>query len=488
VNRIDSVFPKDFLWGGATAAPQVEGAWNVNGKGASILDHSTNGDHNNPRTVTDKIEEKYFYPSHTGSRQYEYYETDIELFGEMGFKTYRLSINWSRIFPNGDDETPNQKGLDYYRKLFEKCREYNIEPTVTMTHYDMPWNLSKNYNGWANRKVIVLFLKYAETIMKEYKGLVKRWLTFNEINFGTVSYGETVSSGIIPRSGKIVMEDPHATQEDINNRFQALHNQLVANSKVVQLASEIDPSLEIGCMSCGFAFYPLTSKPADVTAAQRDMEIWNYYCLDVMCKGKYPYWAKRYWTENNIELDIREEDLSDFSAGTVDFISLSYYRSDCSSFDVSSQKGGTNFGIQNPHIEKTEWGWGIDPAGLRWLLNEYYTRYEMPLMIVENGIGLYETPDENGMVQDDERIKYMQEHILSIADALRDGVDIIGYATWSAVDIVSAGTGEFKKRYGLIHVDADDYGNGSYARTRKKSFGWYQEVIKTNGNLLLNRQ
>ncbi|MCF0105423.1 MAG: glycoside hydrolase family 1 protein [Holdemanella sp.] len=473
-------FPKGFLWGGAVAATQCEGAWNEDGKKASIMDHVTNGDINHPRLITKEIEDNYFYPNHYGCKEYKFYEEDIKLYAEMGFKTYRMSINWSRIFPNGDDEEPNQKGLDYYKRFFTLCRQYNIEPTVTMTHYDMPWNLSEKYGGFANKKVIGFFVKYATTIMKEYKGLVKRWLTFNELNFATVSYGEFVISGIYPECGYVNMDNPNSTLEEKNKRFQALHNELVASAKVVQIAHEIDPEMQVGCMMCGFAYYPLTSKPEDIFAAQKDMEIWDYYCLDTMCKGKYPYWAKRFWKDNNIHIDITEDELNDLSKGTVDFISFSYYRSDCSSNDASLKQQGTDFGIRNPMLKTTEWGWSIDPLGLRWLLNEFYARYEKPLMIVENGLGAYDTL-ENGYVHDAYRIEFMKNHIKAMSDAIDDGVDLIGYTCWCAIDIVSAGTGEMKKRYGLIYVDADDLGNGSYKRYKKDSFYWYQKVIQSNG-------
>lgn len=485
MNKKEYMFPEGFLWGGATAATQCEGAWNVDGKGDSVLDHCTNGDKANPRKVTEIIDtDTYFYPSHKGCLQYEHFEEDIELFAEAGFKTYRLSINWSRIFPNGDDLQPNQAGLNYYRKLFEKCREYDIEPTVTITHYDIPWNLCIKYGGWTNRKVIDLFLNYAKTILTEYKGLVTRWLTHNEINFGTISYGELITSGILPKSGKVLMQDPDATTEDVNQRFQALHKEFIASAKVVQLAHEIDPLNQVGCMMCGFAFYPLTCKPDDVAAAQRDMEIWNYYCMDVMCKGKYPYWAKRYWKDHDISLSISDEDLSILEKGTVDFISFSYYRTDCSKADMKVVEGKTDFGMPNPMLKATEWGWTIDPQGLRWLMNEYYARYEKPLMIVENGIGAYEKQEQDGSIHDVHRIDYMREHFKAMAQAIEDGVDLIGYACWSAIDIVSAGTGEFKKRYGLIYVDADDLGGGSYKRYKKDSFYWYKKVIASNGKHL----
>lgn len=476
-----SPFPDSFLWGGATAATQCEGAWNKDGKGPTILDHCTNGSKTSPRRVTIDIEPDAFYPSHEGCRQYDHYEEDIELLAGMGFKTYRMSINWARIFPNGDDPEPNRAGINYYKRLFEKCRSCGIEPTVTMTHYDIPWNLCVKYGGWRNRKLIDLFLRYARVIFTEYKGLVQRWLTFNELNFSTVTYGEIVTSGIIPKGGHVINLDQTATQQEVTDRFQALHHCLIAAAKSVALAHSIDPNNQVGCMMCGFAFYPLTCKPADVSAAQRDMEIWNYYCLDVQARGSYPYWAQRYWRDHGINLEVQSEDIDVLKEGTVDFISFSYYRSDCSSGDSHEAKGGVEFGITNPEIEATEWGWGIDPAGLRWLLNEFYSRYHLPMMIVENGIGQTEELTAEGTVHDIARIDYLRAHIQAIAQALEDGVEVIGYTPWSAIDIVSAGTGEMKKRYGFIYVDADDQGAGTYNRYRKDSYYWYKKVIASNG-------
>ena len=475
-------FRKDFLWGGATAATQCEGAWNKDGKGESILDHCTNGDREHPRLVTRELEDRYFYPSRNGCHQYERYEEDIALFAEMCFKTYRLSINWSRIYPMGDDEEPNREGLDYYRRVFECCRKYGIEPTVTITHYDMAWNICVKYGGWADRRVIDFYAKYVRTLFTEYKGLVRRWLCINEINFSTVSYGETVTSGIIPKSGKVLCDDVHATRQEVQRRFEALHNELVASAKAVRIGHEIDPENQIGCMMCGFTFYPLSSRPEDAAQQQRDMEIWMYYCLDVVCRGEYPYFAKRIWREKGIDIEVSEEDARTLKEGTVDFISFSYYKSECSTADPDKQGNieDWEYGAANPELPKTEWGWSIDPAGLRWLLNDLYGRYQKPLMVVENGIGEYET-FEDGTVHDKARIDYLRAHIKAMKEAVEDGVDLIGYTTWSAIDIVSAGTGEMKKRYGFIYVDADDEGNGTYDRYPKDSFYWYKKVIASNG-------
>lgn len=476
-----SVFPENFLWGGSTAATQCEGAWDKDGKGETILDHCTNGDHDHPRLVTMDFNPKYSYPSRNGCHEYERYEEDIRLFAQMGFKTYRMSLNWARIYPNGDDEKPNQAGIEHYRKVFECCRKYHIEPTVTMTHYDIPWHLCTEYGGWVNRKLIDFFLRFARTVFTEYKGLVTRWLTFNEINFSTVSYGEVVTSGIIPKSGKVVMDDPNASRQEVQARFTSLHNELVASALTVKLAHEIDPDNQVGCMQTGFTFYPLTSKPEDAAAQQRDMEIWMYYCLDVMCRGKYPYWAPRYWRDKGISIDVSKEDAQALKEGTVDFISFSYYKTDCSSATIKGDPNDWAYGADNPALKKNAWGWAIDPAGLRWLCNDLYARYEKPLMIVENGLGEYDTLEPDGKIHDQGHIDYWREHIKALAQAVEDGVDIIGYCVWSAIDIVSAGTGEMKKRYGFIYVDADDYGNGTYNRYPKDSFYWYQKVIRSNG-------
>ena len=476
--------PEGFLWGASTAASQCEGAYDRDGKGETILDHMTNGDHDHPRRITRTIEPDLTYPSQLGCRQYDRFEEDIALFAEMGLKTYRMSINWARIYPNGDDAEPNQAGIEHYRKLFQCMKDHGIEPTVTMTHYDIPWNLCVKYGGWKNRKLIEFFLNYARTIFTEYKGLVKRWLTFNEINFGIVSYGECVTSGIVPETGVVVMDDPGASVQVVNDRFQALHHELVASALAVKLAHEIDPEIQVGCMQTGFSFYPLTSKPEDAAAQQRDMEIWMYYCLDVMCRGYYPYWAKRYWTERGITLDITDEDRRILKEGTVDFISFSYYKTDCSSATIKGDPNDWAYGADNPELKKSDWGWAIDPAGLRWLCNDLYARYEKPLMIVENGLGEYDTLEEDGSCHDEGHIVYLRAHIESMKEALKDGVDIIGYCPWSAIDIVSAGTGEMKKRYGFIYVDADDFGNGTYDRYRKDSFYWYKDVIASNGEKL----
>lgn len=479
-----NVFPKDFLWGASTAASQCEGAWNVDGKGETILDHMTNGDHDHPRRITKEIQSDLTYPSQWGCKQYERFEEDIQLFSKLGLKTYRMSINWARIYPNGDDTIPNQAGIEHYRALFQCLRKYHIEPTVTMTHYDIPWNLCVRYGGWANRKVIDFFTNYARTVFTEYRGLVKRWLTFNEINFSTVSYGECVTSGILPESGKVVMDDPNASKEVINRRFQALHHELLASAIAVKLAHEIDPDMQVGCMQTGFTFYPLTSAPEDAQAQQRDMEIWMYYCLDVQCKGKYPYWAKRYFDSRKISLNFAEDDLKILREGTVDFISFSYYKTDCSSATMKGDPNDWAYGAENPHLRKSDWGWAIDPLGLRWLCNDLYSRYELPLMIVENDIGEIDTIEADGSIKDMGHIEYLREHIKAMAMAIHDGCDIIGYCPWSAIDIVSAGTGEMKKRYGFIYVDADDFGNGTFDRIPKESFYWYHQVIKSNGEHL----
>ncbi len=357
---------------------------------------------------------------------------------------------------------------------------------VTITHYDIPWNLCVKYGGWTDRRCIEFYGRYVRTLFEEYKGLVHYWLTFNEINFGTISYGETISLGILPRDNVLKMVDSEETTEDLQRRFQALHHQFVASARAVRLAHEIDPENKVGCMIAGFVYYPLTCQPEDMLKQQRDMEIWDYYCLDVMVKGEYPYFARRFWEESGIELEITAQDKEEIRSGCVDFISFSYYRTDCSSAAATGDEKKTkvDFGVPNPYLKTSDWGWAIDAQGLRYILNEFYFRYHKPMVIVENGIGMIDKLEEDGSVHDTGRIEYYRDHITQMREAVKDGVELLGYTTWSAIDLVAASTGEMKKRYGFIYVDADDSGNGSYRRLKKDFFYWYQKVIASNGEKL----
>ena len=474
-------FKKDFLWGGSTAANQVEGGYQKDGKGDSIADHLSSGSKTSPRIISLDDDANLYFPNRFASDFYGRYKEDISLMKEIGFKAYRMSIAWTRIYPTGEEDKPNEAGLKFYDDVFDELNKANIKPVVTISHYEMPINLVKKYNGWSNRKVIDLFTKYCQTIFERYKGKVEYWLTFNEINCGCLKLGNYMSLGILNNGTSSFLD-----QVDIPNlRYQGMHNQFIASSRAVRMAHEIDSNYKVGCMIALMPTYPLTCKPKDMLKFQRQWQDINYYCSDVMVKGEYGFYAKRLWKELGIDLDITKEDLNELKQGTVDFYSFSYYQTNCVSSDDNTSMIGGNLlaGVANPYLKASDWGWQIDPDGLRYCLNDIYGRYSIPLMIVENGLG---AKDEliDGKVHDQYRIEYLKEHIKAIGEAIDDGVDLIGYMPWTAIDVVSASTGEMAKRYGFIYVDTDDRGNGSFKRYKKDSFYWYNEVIKSNGGNL----
>ena len=475
-------FRKDFLWGGATAANQFEGGWNEGGKGPGVPDHIRGGTVDTPRLWDKEIDPNVYYPSHQAVDFYHFYKEDIALYGEMGFKCFRLSVNWSRIYPNGDELEPNQEGLEFYHKVFAECKKYNIEPLVTISHYELPWGLSVKYNGWTGREVIDCFVRYATTLFKEYKDEVKYWLTFNEINIGVNAFGRIMSLGMQGDDHKPMFKMTE-TPEEASDRFTALHNQFVASAKAVVIGHEINPDNQIGLMIAGSMNYPYTPNPLDVRETQIKMQMSNWFCGDVQVRGHYPYYAKRYFKDNNITVRMEPGDEEILKKGTVDFYSFSYYMSSCSSVDPEALKGAGNMftGIVNPYLKASDWGWQIDPEGLRIYLNEVYGRYEIPLMIVENGLGAVDERGEDGKFHDDYRINYLRDHIKAMAQAVEDGVDLMGYTMWGCTDLVSASTGEMKKRYGFVYVDRDNDGNGDFHRERKDSFFWYKKVIESNG-------
>ena len=477
--------PKDFLWGGATAANQFEGGYREGGKGLSTADVMTGGTHTTPRRITPELEEGTYYPSHEAIDFYHHYKEDIKLFGEMGFKTFRLSINWSRIFPNGDDATPNEEGLKFYDDVFAELKKYNIEPLVTISHYETPFGLTKKYNGWAGREVIECYVRYCETIFKRYKDVVKYWLTFNEINCLTMPFGAFMGGGILLNDGGELAFDKE-TDDSKQIRFQALHHQFIASAKSVKLGHEINKDFKIGCMIAYMTTYPYTCNPEDVFLAQERDNLNNFLCSDVQVRGAYPGFAKRFFRENNIEIKMQEEDEKILKEGCVDFYTFSYYMSNCSSTDSNLEKTSGNIlgGVKNPYLKASDWGWQIDPKGLRWTLNNIHNRYQIPLMVVENGLGAVDEALADGSINDDYRIDYLREHIEEMKEAVNDGVDLIGYTPWGCIDLVSASTGEMKKRYGFIYVNKDNDGNGDLSRSRKKSFYWYKKVIETNGEEL----
>lgn len=474
-----STLRPDFLWGGAVAANQCEGAWNTDGKGDSIPDHCTNGTAESPKWVTIDIKPDRLYPSHEAIDFYHHYEEDIRLFAGMGFRVFRTSINWTRIYPTGEEETPNEKGLEFYDHVFDCCRKYGIEPLVTLSHYELPYHLVEKYNGWAGRKVIGLFEKYCHTVFERYKDKVKYWLTFNEINSGTEKFGSVLSTGTIRGFEGPVSDVP----DDPQSRYQALHHQFVASARVVRFAHEHYPSFRMGDMNLFAVSYPHTCDPADVLANQDYMRKMNWYCSDVQVRGEYPSYARKVWDELGIKLNIEPGDPEDLKQGTVDFYTLSYYMSYTQSAKGEAPRSAGNIagGFANPYLTTSDWGWQIDPQGLRYSLNEIYDRYRIPIMVVENGLGAKDTLEQDGSIQDDYRIDYLRQHIQAIKGAVEDGVDLMGYTPWGCIDLVSASTGEMAKRYGFIYVEKYDDGTGTLARRKKKSYDWFRKVIETNG-------
>lgn len=479
---IKTLFPKDFLWGGATAANQFEGGWNADGKGPSTSDMLTGGTHTVSRRVSKKIEEGVHYPSHEAIDFFHRYKEDIALFAEMGFKTFRMSINWTRIFPTGMEMEPNEAGLKFYDNVFDELLKYNIEPLVTISHYEMPFGLTEKYNGWAGREVIDCYTRYAETVFNRYKNKVKYWLTFNEINVGTMALGGYLGLGILNEGTTNFIEQVDVPQL----RFQGLHHQFVASAKAVKLGHAINPEFKIGCMIAYMTTYPYTCNPDDILLAQEKMKMHNHFCGDIHVRGEYPYYAKRYFEENNIEIKIETGDLEILKEGTVDYYTFSYYMSSCESADPTLEGIGGNLlgGVKNPYLKASDWGWQIDPKGLRYTLNEIYGRYEIPMMVVENGFGAFDKVEADGSINDTYRIDYLKEHIIQMGEALKDGVELWGYTPWGCIDLVSASTGEMEKRYGFIYVDKDNKGNGTLDRKKKDSFDWYKKVIATNGEEL----
>ena len=475
-------FPKNFLWGGATAANQFEGGWLEDGKGASVPDHVRGGTVSSPRLWDKEIDPEVYYPSHEAVDFYHHYKEDIALYGEMGFKCYRMSINWARIYPTGEDAEPNKAGLDFYHNVFAECKKYGIEPLVTISHYELPWALSEKYNGWTGRECIDAFVKYATTLFTEYKDEVTYWLTFNEINCGADFFGRIMSLGMLGKDHQ-PMFNPNETTEERNDRFTALHNQFVASAKAVKIGHEINPDNKIGLMIAGNMTYPYTCNPKDAKAAQDAMNMHNWFCGDVQVRGHYPYYAKRYFKDNNITVRTEPEDFEILKEGTVDFYSFSYYMSATATVDPDVLKTSGNMfsGVGNPYLKSSDWGWQIDPEGLRIYLNEVYGRYEIPMMVVENGLGANDERTEDGKFHDSYRIDYLRDHIKAMREAIEDGVELWGYTMWGCTDLVSASTGEMKKRYGFVYVDRDNDGNGDFHRERKDSFYWYKKVIASNG-------
>lgn len=466
-------FPKGFLWGGATAANQCEGAWNEDGKGASIQDYMPHGITKGPSEIIDEHNLKL-----KGIDLYHHYKEDIALFAQMGFKIYRMSIAWTRIFPNGDDDKPNEKGLQFYDDVFDECKKYGIEPLVTLSHYETPYHLAKKYDGWKSRNLIGFYEKYVRTVFNRYKGKVRYWITFNEIN--SIWHFPLMGAGILTPKSLLNVQD----------LYQAAHHELVASALATKIGHEIDSENKIGCMVLGLTSYPRTCKPDDVISTMEENKR-GYFFTDIHMRGYYPSYAIKMMEKEGVILNITDEDLG-ILKHTCDFLSFSYYMSKCIASDPEQYekgKGNLTTGVKNPYLQESQWGWQIDPKGLRYLLNTYYDRYQKPLFIVENGLGakdiLLSEEKDGYWVEDDYRIQYMNDHLVQVAKAINeDGVEVMGYTSWGCIDLISASTAEMKKRYGFIYVDRNNDGSGSFKRYKKKSFYWYKNVIETNGKII----
>lgn len=479
-------FPKGFLWGGATAANQLEGAFDVAGKGMSVSDVFT-FDENRPKAnwtdewlgmTREKVEQaqdpnsKAFYPKRIGIDFYHHYKEDIKLFAEMGFKCFRMSLAWTRIFPHGDEDEPNEAGLAFYDQVFDELLKYDIEPIVSLSHYEMPLYLVTKYGGWTNRKLVGFFVHYAKTVFKRYRGKVKYWMSFNEIN--SLTYHPYVSGGIFEA------HNAHLEQD----RYQAAHHQFLASALATKYLHQIIPNSKMGCMISYQLLLPYSCNPDDVQATVEKQRNALFFS-DVQARGYYPGYTTRLFKEKHVHLQKQEGDEEILRAYPVDYVSFSYYMSSAVSADPDGlTKANGNLisgGIKNPYLPTSDWGWQIDPVGLRLSLNQLYDRYQKPIMIAENGLGAIDHVDQAGHINDDYRINYLKQHIEQMSEAIADGVKLFGYTAWGCIDIISASTSQMSKRYGFIYVDQDDEGNGTKARLKKRSFDWYKKVIASNG-------
>lgn len=476
-------FPKNFLWGGALAAHQFEGGVLETSKGLSVADVMTAGAHGVPRVITDGILECNYYPNHVGIDFYHRYKEDIAMFADLGFKCFRTSIAWSRIFPNGDEMEPNEEGLQFYDNVFDELLKYGIEPVITLSHFEMPYHIAKEYGGFMNRQTVDFFVKFAEVVFRRYKDKVKYWMTFNEIN-NQMNYHNDIFGWT--NSG--------AHFGDYENPEEAMyicgHHTLLASALAVKVGKEINPDFLIGNMIAMVPIYPFSCRPEDVLLASQAMHDRWFFC-DVQVRGHYPAYALKMFERKGFNIQITEEDKAILANGKVDYIGFSYYMTNV----VDSQKemadlsktieASNPYNVKNPFIKESDWGWAIDPIGLRYALNQFYERYELPLFIVENGFGAIDVKEEDGSVHDQYRIDYLKSHIQEMEKAINeDGVELMGYTPWGCIDCVSFTTGEMKKRYGFIYVDRNNDGSGTLERSKKDSYDWYKQVTASNGEIL----
>lgn len=486
-------FPDGFLWGGAIAANQCEGAWKEGGKGISVSDVARFKDPGSMKDINDvhgfcditdeeiqaalSSDDETLYPKRHGIDFYHRYKEDIALLAGMGFKVFRLSIAWSRIYPNGDDPEPNEEGLQFYDDVFDECLKYGIQPLVTMSHYEPPLNFCLNYNGWYDRRSIGFFTRYVDTITRRYAKKVKYWLTFNEID--SILRHPFMTGGLI--ESRFPPEEFEAVE------YQAMHHQFVASALATKICHENIPGSMVGCMLTKRTIYPFSCRPADVLKAQQEMRS-VFAFSDTQVRGEYPAYLLSKYKNKGIEIRMEQGDREIMKENTVDFISFSYYSSTCAADDTTNLEMGlenTARGVLNPYLKRNGWGWAIDPTGLRVSMVDLYDRYCKPLFIVENGLGAQDTVEEDGSVHDDYRIDYLRRHIAAMHQAVaEDGVELLGYTIWAPIDLISNSTNQMSKRYGFLYVDLDDHGNGTYERKKKDSYNWYKKVIETNGEVL----
>jgi 6-phospho-beta-glucosidase len=468
------IFPKDFLWGGAVAANQCEGSWDEDGKGLCVSDiNEFKGDlppelRNNVDMTEEEVNSllnsttKYF-PKRYGIDFYHNYKEDIKLLADMGINSFRTSINWSRIYPNGDDEAPNEKGLQFYDNLIDELLKYNIQPLITISHYEIPLNICMKYNGWYNRKTIDMFVKYCKTLFERYKDKVKYWILVNQINLIHV---ETFNHLGIPAD--------HFKDNLLEAKYQAIHNELVACGRATKIAHEINPNFMIGEMSAYSIGFPEVGSSENVLAAMKKNHL-EYYLSDVAARGYIPNYMYRFYEENNLNIDITQQDIEDLK-NAVDFVSFSYYST--GNIDVNGKR------TPNKYVKiSNDWGWSTDPDGLRIAINDFYDRYQLPVIVAENGIAFYEKPDEDGRIHDNYRIEAYKGNIDAMKEAIYDGCDLLGYFPWGPIDIVSCSSSEMEKRYGFIYVDYDNHHNGTGKRIKKDSYEWYKRVCESNGEV-----
>lgn len=471
-----NVFKDDFLWGGAVAAHQIEGGWDQGGKGVSIADVMTAGGNGIPREITEGVLPDNYYPNHEAIDFYHRFQEDVALLAELGISCFRTSIAWSRIYPKGDELEPNEEGLKFYDDLFDELLAHGIEPVITLSHFEMPYHLYEAYGGFKNKQLIDFFVRYAETVMTRYKDKVNYWMTFNEINNQADGQHD-----LHVWTNSAIRFEPGDNHEEIV--YQAGLNELIASAKVVALGRRINPDFQIGCMMAYVPVYPYSCKPEDMMASIKVMDR-RFFYSDVHARGELPNYMLTYWQDKQFQIDYTSEELEALKAGTVDYIGFSYYMStvtttqaEVDGYPIADFPDAKITG--NPFVKASDWGWQIDPVGLRYTLNLVYERYNLPLFIVENGFGAYDKLEEDGTINDSYRIDYLSQHIDQMALAVaKDGVELMGYTPWGIIDIVSFGSGEMEKRYGLIHVDKDNQGQGTLTRRKKQSFYWYQQLIR----------